>query len=105
MANDDTATAEAMREVTVEVTQEDIDRGARGSCYRCPIALAIDRIVGHPVEVDCIEVKGCGWRAFLPDEAGDFVEFFDNKTGRVAPFTFTLSVPASLVKPGGGEGA
>ena len=31
----------------IRVTQEDIDAGSKSECYLCPIALAINRALGH----------------------------------------------------------
>src|SRR5690242_13482648 len=40
----------SLRMVTIDVTQEDIDRGNRANCRFCPIAMAIDRLVKPGVE-------------------------------------------------------
>jgi hypothetical protein len=36
------------RAVTVTVTPEDIARGTRRSCTRCPVAIALQRATGRP---------------------------------------------------------
>jgi hypothetical protein len=89
-----------MRTVTVNVTQEDIDRGRRGSCGRCPVARAIRRdarltnILVDPFYV----VVGLATPAFftvhLPRIARRFIEAFD--AGRpVRPIAFPLRVPVT----------
>jgi len=82
--------------VKIEVTQEDIDRGARRSCCNCPIALAVKRLVPHCSEVDV----RCGaiyaktpelWKADASISVIDFISGFD--AGRpVQPFSFPLDL-------------
>ncbi len=35
----------------IQVTREDIQKGRRGDCYGCPLAIAISRALDRPVEV------------------------------------------------------
>ncbi len=90
----------AAREVTVEVTQEDIDGGAKRSCGSCPIALAINRVdgglwrAGVESHAAYISVRGPvateHMKAILPCEARDFIVEFDQGL-HVQPFTFPLT--------------
>jgi hypothetical protein len=90
----------------VDVTGEDIDRGLRGDCAACPLALAIERavraatgatdFVGVLVDEMGVTVQGhtlCDGTllcANLPAAAGDFVVRFDD--GRpVTPLSFPLT--------------
>lgn len=80
--------------VTIEVTQEDIDRGIRESCTCCPIANAMKRIL----KPDDVRVRNKEtWTSYryvelthlLPNEAAKFIRYFDNGE-TVHPFTFEL---------------
>jgi hypothetical protein len=80
---------------TIHVTQEDIDKGIRGDCKRCPVARAIERelpsasdievhgyIIAFWYDGEYIQIKGSG-------ELARFVyEFDDGK--KLKPFEFTL---------------
>lgn len=78
----------------IEVTESDIVHGARWDCDNCPIALAIERAT-H--QANCWSVLwnratsplGTVW---LPDEAKDFIDNFDNERP-VAPFSFDVDLP------------
>lgn len=74
----------------ITVTQEDIDNGERGDECRCPIALALNRIVpGGKVHSYSAELPKGREEIPLPSAACYFVEKFD--TGKpVQPFTFDL---------------
>lgn len=84
--------------MTINVTQEDIDRGERGQCRTCPIAKAVIR------ELDETDVYVIGpylvigihgptrLTIDLPDAVTRFVEDFDSEDS-VAPFSFELEVP------------
>lgn len=76
----------------IEVTQEDIDKGERGSCSGCPVALAMKRALG--VQTLLVE-DDAAWtnmeEYLLPDPVPDFIGDFD--TGEpVKPFTFELPI-------------
>jgi hypothetical protein len=87
---------------TIEVTQEDIDKGERRQCNTCPVALAITRqlpeeLKGCVVSVTCLNAtifskntRGILRHAELPEEAADFIQRFDDHIG-VQPFTFSLT--------------
>jgi hypothetical protein len=88
--------------LSINVTQEDIERGQRHECDLCPIALALLRAIpGANVEVVPSKVwilpagkrEPFGWElARLPDEAQSFMTKFDLGWA-VEPFTFDLEVP------------
>lgn len=93
---------------TIHVSQADIDRGISMSCGKCPIALAINRVIApqfkaraaHVIEIvslrifgDCIIQAACHHTR----ETGLFMGAFDN--GRaVSPFSFDLDIPERLLK-------
>jgi hypothetical protein len=90
-------------DVTVEVTQRDIDAGCRNSASACPIANAIHRVTREPhskvrrVKVQFPSYLSSPCDSRLPEEACAFIHNFD--TGfPVFPFSFTLAVPEELVK-------
>ena len=82
-------------QVTIIVTQEDIDNGQRMSASKCPIALAASRLLGKRVSViNRISV----WHSYddnsrvasyiIPtDVLKDFLNAFDNGKP-VSPITF-----------------
>lgn len=91
------------RTVTVEVTLDDIAKGEREACERCPIACALIRAAGTPRAFVDGEVMAAGdWegifpragiRVPMPPEAAEFAMAFDD--GRpVKPFTFTVELPS-----------
>jgi hypothetical protein len=79
----------------IEVTQKDIDKGHRSSCYECPIAHAFKRKVknkiryGFAVNSECIEylTKDMWYSYNLPKKAKLFIQRFD-RDYPVKPFTF-----------------
>jgi len=91
-------------ELVIEVTADDIAKGAKCECMWCPIAYAARRALGWPdrpsrgLEVigggdGVIVVPGEG-KWLLPREASTFIARFD--TGQpVAPFTFTARLVAT----------
>lgn len=96
-----------MRQVTVEVTQEDIDKGQRGEVCSCAIALAVTRALGEPVVVGPQIDNLFTWAVFarrgasvsltgrviakLPKEAREFAGRFDRML-EVEPFSFAVEV-------------
>jgi hypothetical protein len=84
--------------ITVEVTQEDIDHGARSACTGCPVAIAASRIssaraiVGRTGLTLYDYKTGKTARYNTPSQVSDFIATFDN-TGpsSVQPFTFTAT--------------
>jgi hypothetical protein len=84
--------------ITVDVTEEDIKRGVRKSCSKCPIARAITRqFTGlYIVRVDRGDVtlfdapyRVCFW-AELPSYVMDCINRFD-EDGLMEPFSFSLN--------------
>lgn len=84
----------------IDVTAEDINKGVIHPC-KCPIALALMRVLGKPVAMDTLTItffpkKNPYWEGKFsiptPQPAIDFMSKFDRKQP-VAPFTFNLKVP------------
>ncbi len=85
-------------DILVEVTAEDIAKGQPRRCSLCPVALALRRATGKEwivgtwmrpwTATDAIET---------PAEALAFIEAFDGLLEEVAPFSFTLAVPAEML--------
>jgi hypothetical protein len=78
---------------TIIVTQEDIDRGVREDCGKCPVAIAASRVftdIRWISVTDTIEFgeQPAGVQVWsLPPEASQFIDAFDNKR-HVEPFEF-----------------
>ena len=91
--------------VTVQVTSEDIAHGLSGNCDRCPVALAIRRLL-----LPGIFVRAGTWffalhrgsdvsqyNQMLPGQAVDFITAFDSgKTPE--PFEFQIDIPARFLR-------
>ena len=77
--------------MNIKVTQEHIDKGIRGKCRLCPIALAIKDEIGKIVMVNVFDVDIDGQVIRLPTTAFDFVQRFDADL-KVSPFTFELEL-------------
>lgn len=84
----------------INVTHEDINAGKTGDCVRCPIALAIGRLMpeahlylwtGWLYWAD----KGCPRKVELPEEARLFIRDFDASV-IVNPFSFELDLDAAI---------
>jgi len=79
------------------VTQKDIDKGLKSTCYYCPVALAFKRKIKS--EIPCgvaVNAKnihhfhGKSWDRYnLPKEAKKFIQRFDNDQS-VKPFSFEI---------------
>lgn len=83
--------------VIVEVTAEDIAKGARAICTKCPIALAVQRCTGMLASARgsmawlCTTKFSDGVALYdVPLEVADFMWAFDN-ANPVSPFTFTMT--------------
>lgn len=81
----------------IQVTQEDIDSGNRGSTFNCPVA----RTVNRRIKGFCIVsgsfirlIHWCAWATKLqyPIEVYRFIKSFDNYE-YVRPFSFDLPIP------------
>lgn len=98
--------------VKVEVTADDIKRGAKGSCVRCPVARAISRLLDNKLfaEVGCWTVavidRSSGKDLLerdLPKKVGKFIVAYDaynyyRAMDIVKPFSFVLNLPASVLR-------
>jgi hypothetical protein len=74
----------------VDVTQEDIEEGARGDCNFCPVARAIRRAFPtKSVFVGANTIGVGGERLEMPDDVDEFVCAFDSYCD-VYPFSFEL---------------
>ena len=72
----------------IQVTKDDIEKGARGSCEWCPVALAIQRtydLKNGKNKMVVVDEDGVGiWQDSveqhyqLPQIARDFIHTFDN---------------------------
>jgi hypothetical protein len=88
------------------VTQKDIDKGLKSSCYECPIAHAFKRKVKNrirysfAVNSESIEyVTKDLWCSYaLPKEAKRFIQRFD-RDQPVKPFTFETQKTSLSEKP------
>lgn len=82
--------------MTIEVTQEDIDKGVPENCSKCPVARAIERTLPNPspsiaVDPEVIEwFDGDQWQfRYTKVKVQTFIERFD--AGKpVKPFSFEL---------------
>ena len=84
----------------IQVTKEDIEKGEKGSCEWCPVALAIQRTYGKDkiviVDHSHAEIWDKGtWEEHyqLPQIARDFIHNFDNsdiKSEQLKPFLFKI---------------
>ena len=96
----------------IEVNAEDIAAGEKKNCLRCPIALAIARVVapggvlvsvggGSVTLTDGRTAGGAGCGLDLPESAQVFVQEFDEPPNRFpvpAPFSFHLPIPACFLR-------
>lgn len=92
--------------IPVHVEAADIKAGHRGSCARCPVAIAIHRAVGLRVYVAAENIKKADGKtrgdrgnpiADLPEIATRFIEAFD--AGRnVKPLRFYLRLASRDVR-------
>lgn len=73
----------------IRVTQKDIKKGVRGNCTLCPIALAIQRLVGLIAVVDgaTVHLPFLGWECHLPGITRAKLRLFDKGMGML-PFSF-----------------
>ena len=93
--------------IQFNVTQDEIDRGTRGDCRACPIALAANRLLRGDVAVShlaitvyscerlsCERLPATHFRAEIPLVARHFILLFDiYGPARVRPFAFPLDIP------------
>lgn len=84
-----------MPNLTIDVTQEDIDKGERGDLCMCPVALAMLRAgLEAPMVGDArlaFISERLWYQKVTPVVVTNFVYEFDQfGRGAVAPFSFTL---------------
>lgn len=81
---------------TVNVTKNDIEKGACKDASGCALAIAISRAIGKEVRVHTKKAwwsAGCSsFYAPLPDSAAEFYRAFDRRDS-VHPFTFEIEIP------------
>ena len=87
--------------ITIEITQEDIDRGIRCSNIECPVAYALTRALNKKVRVNLRSYYLMdNWTVLLlPKEASNFIKTFDQGITtdvvyeQPKPFSFEIEVP------------
>jgi len=96
----------------IQVTKEDIEKGERGSCEWCPVALAIQRTYDLKndgdekmitVDADCVEIwqDSVEKQYQLPQIARDFIHDFDNDrkvAEGLGPFSFKIGKRININK-------
>lgn len=80
----------------IQITAEHIQNGERQSCFKCPIALALEeKFYDWRVGTVLVEIKqkeDSRWQEFfLPITAQKFIHAFDNNL-EVEPFNFQLFI-------------
>ena len=81
--------------VTINVTQECIDKGIKGSPSSCPIAIASNRVLAEPVSIGIYHMWIDNSSTRLPSSAFKFRKDFDASKD-VSPFSFDIDLPTSL---------
>lgn len=79
-------------QLTIDVTQADIDAGVREDCKSCPVALSLNRAGGVAAWVDqeiAVTISGVRRGFGIPPELVNFILDFD-KGAHVEPITCTL---------------
>ena len=83
--------------ITITVTQEDIDHGFIHDCDNCPIAMAIrSQFPDADIEVVMTMCSINGRIYDLPREASNFIKQFDAQEVLPEPFSFVLGTPYPL---------
>lgn len=94
--------------VELRMTQDDIDRGQKASCYYCPVAMMVKRILYPLIPRATQVVIGTGYiwigdarskDLFQQDNiyaVAQFVSAFDNNRP-YSPITITVDVPDSAL--------
>ena len=83
------------REITIDVTQDDIDNGEKAACHFCPIALALNRMTGMSsiigsTKIHIGEIGQGGATCYTSPEMREFVWKFDTDRG-VKPTSFVAT--------------
>ena len=95
--------------ITVDVTQEYIDKGCRGGAGSCPVARAINAILKDSCSAyvsdnqfvlhDKVKSIASQEERPLPSIVTEFIKDFDNDY-IVKPFQFELDIPEQYLKTG-----
>lgn len=81
--------------ITFSLTEKDIKQGVRASCYQCPIAKALRRVVPNAIEISVLGraaiISSIGNETVLPlsKKATRFINAFDAGK-KVKPANFRL---------------
>jgi hypothetical protein len=73
----------------INVTQEHIDKGKRGSVIFCPVARAVREVFGDGVVASGAGILIKGYHHHVPHIVQEFMQNFDT-TKPVKPFSFEL---------------
>jgi hypothetical protein len=81
---------------TINVTEEDILHGARSNCMDCPVARAMQRVIGKPIKVGLSRIyvdydRDTMTVVPLNDEVSRFIHNFD-RFYSVEPFSFQIEL-------------
>lgn len=83
-----------MPRITLEVTQEDIDKGRQEDGEACAIACTLKRFGYKHVNVDGETIWLGGVKDYeLPKKAQKFIDKFDEDKSSVKPFSFKMTMP------------
>ena len=95
-----------LKRVTVNVTARDIINGLAAECYRCPVALALNRLLKKPyrakvgsatVMYESITNSGNVYGPMMPLITSDFIRAFDANRNPL-PFKFKMNIPKMVLR-------
>lgn len=85
----------------VDVTYDDIQHGKQRSCFSCPVARAMTRVMKHRTTVGrhsfTVQVEPRWWSSMLPEEVTSFIIRYDSGHP-VEPFTFHVEIPTEYLR-------
>ena len=95
--------------LTINVTQDDIDKGTRGDGASCPVAIAIHRrcptvyadilVDGQHIKIDS-DAEDFYFKLDIPKKVRNFTAKFDQQgPAEVTPFSFKLDLPEDQFLP------
>ena len=78
----------------INVTQDHINKGSRGQCRNCPIALALldngfENVAVFEGVIDTYHKEYGYWYYYIPPELQEIINNYD-KTGKMDPLEFEL---------------